>query len=204
MSVLACASLAAPPAALANDFQKVYDWYKQHGSIQACRFSEAQLKNAERETPPDVEQYAPSFLDAVGTAREQSGSCHKAKAPAAAAPAPAPPASPPAATTAAPTPSVPTPAPVTTTPQPVATTATPAPAVPAAATSAPPLRLRQTAAHDDPPPVALWTLAGLAVLLFLAALGSAVAWLLGWYPDRWLGRGSGDGWRELADWLRFG
>jgi hypothetical protein len=206
VSALACAAFAAPPAALANDFQKVYDYYKHHGTIRACQFSESQLKNAERETPPDVEQYAPSFLDALGTAREQSGSCGKAKA-VAKAPAPAPP---PASSTPAPTPgaaptaSVPSPAPVTTTPQPVATVATPAPTVPAAATTAPALHVQQSAAHDSAAPVALWTLAGLAVLMVLAAIAAAVAWFVGWYPDRWLGPGRGDTGRELADWLRSG
>src|SRR5204863_6750561 len=106
LSLLACA-VALPQSAFANDFQTVYRVYKRTGAIKPCRFSDNQLRNAERETPPDVEQYAPSFLDALQAAREHSGGCNKK-------PAAAP----------APTPTAPTP-----TPQPAPST-TPTPTVP--------------------------------------------------------------------------
>src|SRR4051794_39309433 len=88
----------APAPAQANDFQTVYRELKRTGTVKPCKFSDSTLRNAQRETPPDVEQYAPSFLDALENAREHSGDCHKK----AVAPAPA-------ATT--PTPSAPTPVP---------------------------------------------------------------------------------------------
>jgi hypothetical protein len=196
-------ALAAAPVAVANDFQQVYDYYKHHGTVPACRFSENQLRNAEHQTPPDVEQYAPSFLDALASAREQSGNCSKKKAAVpVAAPAPTQPTS--SAPATAPTPSVPTATPQTTTqPVPPPTTATtPAPTPPASAAAAAPALATKPAAHDSSAPVALWTLAGLAALAVLAALAAAVAWWLGWSPSRPLG--SEDRGREFADWLRFG
>src|SRR5205085_9049458 len=115
-----------------------------------CKFSDRQLQNAQRETPPDVEQYAPSFLDALQYAREHSSGCHKK----AAAPAPAP---------AAPTPSTPTPVPAPTTPAapPAQTTPAtpPAPTPPAQPTVAgvpsPPIH---NAAHKTSAPTPVWLL----------------------------------------------
>jgi hypothetical protein len=202
VSALAAAALAAAPVAVANDFQQVYDYYKHHGTIPACRFSEKQLRNAERQTPPDVEQYAPSFLDSLGSAREGSGNCSKKAATPAAAPAPTPPTS--STPAAAPTPSVPTPTPQTT-PQPVATAPTaaaPAPTPPPAAAAAAPAVDAKLAAHESSAPVAVITLAGLAALAVIAALGALVAWWLGWSPRRPLT--SDDRGREFMDWLRFG
>src|SRR3954470_1881645 len=125
-------ALAFPAAASANDFQTVYREYKRTGTIKECKFSDKQLANAEKQTPPDVEQYAPSFLDALETARERGADCHKkAAAPVAAAPTPTTPAAgPPTAST--PTPA-PTPTTATPTPAPTTTAAPPAPTVPAQA-----------------------------------------------------------------------
>ena len=200
MSALACAAFAAPPAALANDFQKVYDYYKHHGTIRACQFSESQLKNAERETPPDVEQYAPSFLDALGTAREGAGNCTK-KTSSAVTPAPVATTPTPSTPTAAPTASAPTPVPATTTAQPAATAATPAPTPPASAANIPALDTKR-AAHESSAPVAVWSLAGLALLMVVAAIAALIARFLGWGPARPIGTSNLS--REFADWLRFG
>src|SRR3954462_2756296 len=95
-------ALAFPAAASANDFQTVYREYKRTGTIKECKFSDKQLANAEKQTPPDVEQYAPSFLDALQSARERNADCNKKAAP-----------------TPAPTPTTPTPtAPVAAAPAP--------------------------------------------------------------------------------------
>ena len=192
--------LAVPETASANDFQNVYREYKHTGTIKPCKFTDKQLSNAENQTPPDVEQYAPSFLDALTTAREGAGNC-STKSSAAAAPAPV--ATTPTASTptAAPTASTPTPVPATTTAQPAATTATPAPTPPASAANLPALDTKRTA-HESSAPVAVWSLAGLAVLAVVAILIALVARFLGWGRSRPVG--SGDFTREFADWLRFG
>jgi len=177
-AVLACAlaaALAPPPAASANDFQTVYREYKRSGTIKRCHFSDKQLSNAQRQTPPDVEQYAPSFLDALASAREAG--C--AKKPAAAAPT----------QSSTPTPSSPTPVPAKTPPapaQPAQAVPTPAPPdVPAQLTVAgvpsPPVDHPK---RDDSAPVAVWLLAILGGLALLAASLAALAWWFGWSAER--------------------
>jgi hypothetical protein len=197
---LLAVSLALPAAASANDFQDVYREYKRTGTIKPCHFSNGKLRNAARQTPPDVEQYAPSFLDALQSARERGADCGKK----AAAPAPAGP----------PTPSTPTPV-----PQPTATT--PVPAVPPAPTV--PAQSQVTgvpsppvagAKQDDSAPAAVWLLAGLGGLALLFAVFAALAWWFGWSAERFTRR-----WRaswsdfaarladfrgEFGDWVRTG
>lgn len=203
---VALAALVAPSAASANDFQNVYKDYKRGGAIKPCKYSDKQLSNAERQTPPDVEQYAPSFLDALAAARERNADCGKKKA----APAPAP-----VATT--PTPSAPTPVPA----QPTASSSTPttaappAPTVPAqpsvAGVPSPPVK---NAKREESTPAAVWILAILGALAVLAAIAAALAWWFGWTAERWTrpfrasaadfsGRLS-DTRMEFSDWLRSG
>jgi hypothetical protein len=208
LSLLAVA-LAAPAAAQANDFQNVYREYKRTGTIKPCRFSDRQLANAEKQTPPDVEQYAPSFLDALQTARERNSGCGKKTA---AQPAPA--AAPSGGT---PTPSVPTPVPQptqpTTTPAPAATPPAPNPPVQphVAGVASPPVAHPK---RDDSAPAAVWLLAVLGALALIAAVLGALAWWFGWSADRWTrpfrasteefaGRAR-DFRVELTDWLRTG
>jgi hypothetical protein len=208
VGVFLAIALALPAAASANDFQNVYREYKRTGTIKPCRFSDKQLANAEKQTPPDVEQYAPSFLDALQTARERNGGCGKKPA---AAPAPVP-ATP---TAAAPTPSVPTPAPAPATTTPAA--AAPPPAPPAATQPAvtgvpsPPI---ENASKDDKAPAAVWLLALLGGLILLSALFAGLAWWFGWSAERFMrpwtaswddfgGRVSDVG-GEFRDWLRTG
>jgi hypothetical protein len=205
--------LGAPAAASANDFQTVYNYYKKHGTIKPCVFSNQQLHNAERQTPPDVEQYAPSFLDAVDSAREQSGACAKPQKAAATAPAPAPapPPTPSTPTAAPPTPSAPAPVPTATVATPPPTT--PAPTPPGGAANAPALNT-QRVAHTDSAPAAIWILAFLAALVALAGISAAAAWWYGWSPDRWarplgasfsdFGSRLEDTGREFGEWLRLG
>jgi hypothetical protein len=206
--------LALPAAASANDFQNVYREYKRTGTIRPCHFSNKQLSNAEKQTPPDVEQYAPSFLDALQSARERGADCHKKTAVAAPAPAPTTPSS-----AAAPTPSTPTPAPPPTATAPAATpapaAAPPAPTVPAqpavAGVRSPPISHPK---QDGGAPLAVWLLAALAALIVLSAVFAGLAWWFGWSGDPF-----GRGWRaswddfggqlsdagiEFRDWLRTG
>jgi hypothetical protein len=211
-ALLACllaASFALPAAASANDFQDVYREYKRTGTIKPCRFSNQQLRNAERQTPPDVEQYAPSFLDALQTARERSADC--GKKPATAAPTPTTPAS------APPTPSSPTPAPASTatTPAPTGTTAPPAPTVPAQAkVSGVPSPPTASAGRQDSAPAAVWLLAGLGALIAISALFAGLAWWFGWSLERYtrpwraswadFGARAADFRGEFGDWIRTG
>jgi cell division septation protein DedD len=204
--LVALLTLALPAAASANDFQDVYRVYKRTGTIKACQFSDKKLAGAERQTPPDVEQYAPSFLDALQEARERGADCGKKPA---AAPAPAP-----APTAAAPTPSTPTPAP-TTTQTPAATAPTPAPTVPAQAkvtgVASPPIA---GAKKDDSAPAAVWLVAAFAGLILLSAVFAGLAWWFGWSAERFMlpwraswgdfGGRIADSGDEFRDWLRTG
>jgi hypothetical protein len=205
-------SLVLPAAASANDFQDVYREYKRTGTIKPCRFSNAKLRTAERQTPPDVEQYAPSFLDALQSARERSADCGKK----AAAPAPAP-ATPAAPAGGPPTPSTPTPVPqpTATTPAPTAPATPPAPTVPAQAkvtgVASPPIAHPK---QDDSAPVAVWLLAALGVLIAISALFAGLAWWFGWSAERftrpWRASWSDFAARvadfrgEFGDWVRTG
>jgi hypothetical protein len=211
LAVLA-ASLALPATASANDFQTVYREYKRSGTIKPCKFSNGQLRGAERQTPPDVEQYAPSFLDALQSARERSADCGKK---AAAAPTPAPTPTTPAS--AAPTPSTPTPStqPTTSTPTATTTAPPPAPTVPAQANvkgvASPPIA---HAEKEDAAPVAVWLLAALGALAMLFAVFAALAWWFGWSAERitrpWRASWGEFGGRladfrgEFGEWIRTG
>lgn len=210
---MAALGLVVVPAASANDFQDVYDYYKSYNTIKPCRFSEQKLRNAERQTPPDVEQYAPSFLDALATAREEGSNCG-GKGSAGAAPA----ATPTPTSQATPTPSTPTPvpAPTQTTPAPpTPTTAatTPSPTVPTGVANAPRVDTK-TAARENDAPAAVWALAILLIVAVLAAIAAALAWWFGWSPDRWsrpvgasfsdFGSRLSDARHEFGDWLRTG
>jgi hypothetical protein len=209
VAVALTVALALPAAAAANDFQNVYREYKHTGTIKPCRFSDTQLANAERQTPPDVEQYAPSFLDALQSARERGADCAKKPA---AAPAPTP-TTPATTTAAAPAPSTPTPAPQTTS----TPAAAPPPAPPATtqpAVSGVPSPPIQNAAKEDSAPVAVWLLAALGALILLSAVFAGLAWWFGWSAERitgpwrasWgdFGGRASDAGAEFRDWLRSG
>lgn len=209
-------ALVLPATAAANDFQNVYREYKKTGTIKPCHFSDKQLASAEKQTPPDVAQYAPSFLDALQTARERGADCHKKAAPApapATTPAPAPPTTTNGGSSA---PSTPTPAPQPA-PAPAATAPapTPAPTVPAQPTVAgvpsPPIK---QARQDTSTPAAVWLLAILGALVVLSAVFAGLAWWFGWSAERFVRpwRASWDDFGErlselgveFRDWLRTG
>jgi hypothetical protein len=197
------AALALPAAADANDFQTVYREFKRTGTVKPCRFSDNQLKNAQQQTPPDVEQYAPSFLDALAAARENGADCKKAGAAPAAAPA------------STPTPSTPTAAPAQ--PEPAATVPAatpPAPTVPVEATVTGVESPSVDGKRKDSAPAAVWLLAGLGALAGLAALVAAAAWWFGWSAERWtrpwrasiseFADRAATGRSEFMDWVRSG
>ena len=211
LGAIAALSAAAAPAAMANDFEEVYDDFKKSGTVHACRFSENELDNAAKQTPPDIEQYVPSFLDALENAREKRDECRGERAPAQeeAAPAPAP--------AAPPTPGAPSGgAPATPTPGAAApgSTAPPAPAVPAeprvSGVPSPPTKATE---RESGTPAPVWILAALGALAALAALAAAVAWWLGLSPA-WAaslrssfseaGERFSDFGLEFADWVRTG
>src|SRR5437660_4976035 len=107
---LAVAALAlVASSAQASTFDNIFKDFKADGKIDPCKYSASELAKAKKDVPPDIEQYAPDFPDALQAAIEARarGACDKktaASAPAAAAPAPAatPPAPPAGGTAAAP------------------------------------------------------------------------------------------------------
>lgn len=81
---LAAVLAAAPaPAAAASLFQRIFQDYRADQGISACAWTPDQLRRARGQTPPDIEQYAPSFLDALNGALEAHarGDCRKKAAP---------------------------------------------------------------------------------------------------------------------------
>ena len=78
----AVASFALAPAAgaaVGNAFLMTFTDYKADGIINGCQYTEGQLKDAQRQVPPDIEQYAPDFPSALQAALEQRarGGCGK-------------------------------------------------------------------------------------------------------------------------------
>jgi hypothetical protein len=206
------ACLLLPAAASANDFQNVYREYKRTSTIKPCKFSNQQLRNAERQTPPDVEQYAPSFLDALQNARERGADCGKK----AATPAPAPAPTPSTPTSAPPTASVPSPVPpASTAPAAAPTTPPPAPTVPAQANvKGVPSPPTANAKKSDSAPVVVWLIGALAALAVLFAVFAGLAWWFGWSAEPitrpWRASWGDFGGRvadfrgEFGDWMRTG
>ncbi|HWH43605.1 MAG TPA: hypothetical protein VNT32_02640 [Thermoleophilaceae bacterium] len=208
--LLALIALALVPApASADTFDRIYDDYKADGEIDACRYSDDDLRRAEGQVPPDIDQYAPDFVEQLARARQKraSGGCDPKPKPrkeveaAPAAPAPAKP-RPPGAK-----------------PEPVIATP-PAPAAPARtvlAARTPDAAIPQTAALPSGgggAPAALVLLAILAGLAALAGLGALAAWFYGYDLRGTLrpigasaseagGRGA-DLAGEFWDWLRLG
>src|SRR4051794_28424282 len=106
--ILIVAALAvAAPSAHADAFDTIFKDFKSDGQVDPCKYTAAQLQKARKDVPPDIEQYAPDFPDALQAAIEARAKdqCGKkqaaAAAPAATTPAATPPPTPPAATTAA-------------------------------------------------------------------------------------------------------
>jgi hypothetical protein len=60
------APLAAPAGAWGDDFNRILQDYKSDGRLDRC-YSPSQLHNAERQIPPDIEQYDPAFGAALSS-----------------------------------------------------------------------------------------------------------------------------------------
>src|SRR3954470_23865398 len=72
------AALAAPAAAHANAFDKIFHDYQRTGKIDPCKYSRGDLQQAQSQVPNDVEAYAPDFPNALQAALEAraGGGCH--------------------------------------------------------------------------------------------------------------------------------
>jgi hypothetical protein len=78
--LIALASLAFPAGAMADDFQQIFGDYKDDGQINGC-YRPDQIHNAGSDIPPDIEQYAPGFGDALASAQTGCGSQSPASEP---------------------------------------------------------------------------------------------------------------------------
>ena len=67
------APLALPAGAPANDFQQIFGDYKDNGRIDGC-YRPHEIHNAGQAIPPDIEQYAPGFGNALASAQVRCGS----------------------------------------------------------------------------------------------------------------------------------
>jgi hypothetical protein len=210
----ACAvaiSLLFATGALASAFSDTFADYRAHGNVNACTHSEADLKKARSQVPPDITQYAPDFPAALNVALEERarGVCGAggaagasgasgASGAAASAAATTGAATPPSAGAAAANPNA-TPAP------PPVSTAAPDRGIPTA------IHAKRAASVSDAP-APLLIIAILAALVLLPALAWYVARLRGAEP-RWLpdarhavgeaGFRSAAIWSEFTDWVRL-
>ncbi len=196
LAALAAVVVLLPVAVAAADpFDDVFADYQKDGEIDACAYTEAELNEAKRDIPNDIDQYAPEFparLDAAIEQRE-SGTCAGGTTAPSTTPAPAPGATVPGTTTPATTPPAQTtPPPATTQPGTTTGAATPA----------------RDDGDDDAALVALIVAGG---LLLLGAAVWALFRLFAWEP-RWLlgarhavgeaGWRASGAWADFTDWLR--
>jgi hypothetical protein len=72
-TLVALAVLLFPAAATADDFSQIFGDYKADGQINGC-YRPDEIHNAGEDIPPDIEQYAPGFGDALSTAQSRCGS----------------------------------------------------------------------------------------------------------------------------------
>ena len=76
-TLLVLAPLALPAGASADDFQRIWGDYRADGQLNGC-YRPEELHNAGSQIPPDIEQYAPGFGNALSTAQSR---CSAAPAP---------------------------------------------------------------------------------------------------------------------------
>ncbi|HVS27947.1 MAG TPA: hypothetical protein VHE14_00225 [Solirubrobacteraceae bacterium] len=191
-----CAALAVPSAAAANAFSKVLKDYQVAGKIDPCKHSDKELREAQREVPNDIQQYAPDLPAALAAAlaARARGDCDKHPKAAGGVATPA------------------TPAPPSTAAPPGTPGAHPTPAPPAAAPkigSVP--RTSPHSARSTPAPII--ALAAVGGLLLATGLGLGLASLLGlsfpwtarmrhaWAEAGWR---AGGVWGDFRDWVRIG
>lgn len=168
--LLALALLAFPAAAAADDFSQIFGDYKDNGQINGC-YRPDEIHNAGEAIPPDIEQYAPGFGDALSSAQTRCGSAQV--------PSGEPEDDQPPLISAG------TPGPGTHIEKKKAVREPPAPKVarPAVATDLAAPHLAGASVSSDTPGalVALMIAAGIALLL---AIAWTVAWFMGWSPER--------------------
>ncbi len=166
------AVLAVPAAASADDFQTVFNDYKDNGQLDGC-YKPFQLHNAGQQIPPDVEQYAPGFGDALTAGQAGCRSGGGGQAPVEEEPAPIS-----AGTSGPSTPAAPK---KKTVKEPPAPKKVPEPVL--AKLPQPNLQPATSGVSGDTPGglIALIVAAGAALLI---ALAWAIAWFMGWSPER--------------------
>lgn len=166
------APLAVPATAAADDFQTVFQDYKDNGRLDGC-YKAYQLYNAGKQIPPDIEQYAPGFGDALSAG--QSG-CNRGGTGQQPAEEPVAPVS-----AGTPGPGAPSAQKRKTVKEPPAPKQVPEPVL---------AKLPQPNLGPATSGVSSETPGGLIVLLvaaaaaLLMALAWAIAWFMGWSPER--------------------
>jgi hypothetical protein len=174
-TLLVLAPLAAPSGAAASDFAQIFGDYKADGRIDGC-YRPEQLHNAGRGIPPDIEQYAPGFGDALATTQSR---CSPGGGTAPPPEEEEEPPAPLAAGTAGPgAPDVKKKKTVTEPPAP------PAARSPVPPSFADPRLAPATASVAGETPGALVALLIAAALSLLLALAWTLAWFMGWSPER--------------------
>ncbi len=170
--LIVAAALAVPAGAQASDFQKIFGDYKADGQLDGC-YGADQLHNAGQGIPPDIEQYAPGFGDALATAQTRCGS--------GSAPVEAEEEEEPLVSAGTPGPGVPGVKKKKTVREPPAPE--PAPVAISTDLAAPALTPAAASVSSDTPGalIALLVAAGIAALL---ALAWTLAWFMGWSPER--------------------
>ncbi len=207
---LVAGALAGAPAANAastSAFTEVLKDYQSDGKIDPCAHSDTTLRDAANQVPANIEQYAPNFPQALGSAidKRAQGACSKGGSSGGTATTTPPP------TTTPTTPTTPTTGgatpPVTTTP-PQTTTLPPALSGPAQTSQS-----QGSKSSDSGTSPWLWVAigAGALALLLLAAYG--LTRYMGWDGRRlagmrqaWgeAGYRAGGTWADFRDWARFG
>lgn len=194
--LLALGLLAAPAAHAGAAFDQVLKDYQSDGKIDTCKHSDKTLRDAADQVPPDIEQYAPDFPQALGKAidKRAQGRCAGKGG-----------AAPPATTTpkGGALPPASAPPPVTTSPKGVTPPITGRP-------GATPKRARSSPSGSDFP---LWAVIAGGALLLLAALALVFSRWMGWDGRRLAGARhawgeaafrAGGAWGDFRDWVRLG
>jgi hypothetical protein len=212
LAITLTVGLTAAPIASANDFLDIYQAYATSGKIDPCAFSPDKIKNARKQVPGDIAQYAPDFPDALDAAAQAraSGACDKkssANKTGAVATTGATTAATAATTTAAAAPTTTAVAPATTTAIAPVITPTTQPTLPDATLAS------SGESGDDSTPVPLLLLAilGGLTLLLASTVGAVRYWA---FDPPWMARTrhsvaeagwrASAAWAEFTDWIRFG
>jgi hypothetical protein len=195
--------VAAPAANAASAFTEVLKDYQSDGKIDPCAHSDTTLRDAANQVPANIEQYAPDFPAALGSAidKRAQGACTKGGSSGGTTTN-----TPPPTTTPTTPPTSGATPPVTTAPPPSTTTVPAAPTGPAQTN-------QKSKSSDSGTSPWLWVAigAGALALLILAAYG--LTRYMGWDGPRqasmrqaWgeAGYRAGGTWADFRDWARFG